>query len=54
MPAPIRHPEIKRCRDCERVIAKGKAEESTLFEDLCGPCGREYACSNPESLGPDA
>jgi hypothetical protein len=54
MPASIRYTEVKRCAFCGERIESGKAEESLLFEDTCGPCGREYACDNPDALGPDA
>lgn len=41
---------VVRCAYCEAPITNPER----LFEDMCDPCGREYACDNPDALGPDA
>lgn len=41
---------VVRCAYCEAPVTNPER----LFEDMCDPCGREYACANPASLGPDA
>jgi tRNA(Ile2) C34 agmatinyltransferase TiaS len=32
----------------------GPMDDAGLFEDMCSPCGREYATDDPSALGPDA
>jgi len=46
-------PAVKLCQHCDKPIPYD-GSDARMFEDICDDCGREYACDNPDALGPDA